>query len=183
MEDIAIVYLIQYAHLRLHALRKFAPHVTLKFVLKSSHRLWKSLIWWPLSFKNVVFFLYSPSMYLPCIVLYLLDCTGMIQTAPTADTSQIKTCVNSFREKKITCFSKVRNFWCVPVNRNLLRVLYVTVSGRARNTLKHNLVPRVFSRISLGGEERKTLRTTLYSQGSCENASKIFFWDHFLKEP
>ena len=54
-------------------------------------------------------------MFLPCIVLYLLDCTDMIQTAPTADTSQIKTCVNSFREKKITCFSRVRNFWCVPV--------------------------------------------------------------------
>ena len=54
-------------------------------------------------------------MFLPCIVLYLLDCTGMIQTAPTADTSQIKTCVNSFREKKITSFSRVRNFLCVPV--------------------------------------------------------------------
>ena len=43
-------------------------------------------------------------MFLPCIVLYLLDCTGMIQTAPTADTSQIKTCVNSFREKKLRVF-------------------------------------------------------------------------------
>ena len=66
-------------------------------------------------FQKCGFFLYSLSMFLPCIVLYLLDCTGMIQTASTADTSQIKTCANSFREKKITCFSRVRNFWCVPV--------------------------------------------------------------------
>ena len=115
MEDIAIVYLIQHAHLRLHALRKFVPHVTLKFVLKSSHRLWKSLIWWPMSFKNVVFFYipYRCSYHVSsCIFSIVLVWFRQPRRQIHLRSRHAQTV---FGKKKTTCFSKVRNFWCVPV--------------------------------------------------------------------